>query len=239
MERNLVKKILGVTLARGGSKGIVNKNIIKLNGLPLIGYTIRESLKSHLIDDYIVSTDSPKISKISKKLGAQVPFLRPYKLSSSTATSASALQHAVKFMEDKNDCKYDFIVETMCTNPLKTYIDIDNCIKKIKKINCNAVIAVNQLFDHHPSRIKKIVNNRLVNFCIKEKKESRRQDLKPKAYIRSGSIYVMTRSYLMKQNRRHGNVGNVPYILPPERAINIDTKIDMLVAEHMIKSKNK
>ena len=127
----------------------------------------------------------------------------------------------------------------MCTNPLKNADDINNCIKKIMKIKCNAVIAVHQLFDNHPARIKKIVKNRLVNFCVSEKKESRRQDLKPLAYIRSGSIYVMTRKYLMQNNRRHGNNGNVPYILHPERAINIDTYSDLLLAEMLIKNKKK
>ncbi len=227
-------KILAVTLARGGSKGIKNKNIVKIKKIPLIVYTIKEAKKSKLIDEYIVSTDSKKIASVAKKYGASIPFLRPKKYSNAKSSSVSALKHAVKFMEKKNKIKYDYIVELMCTNPLKKSEDIDSCIKKIINTKCNAVIAVHQLFDNHPARIKKIVKNRLVNFCVPEKKEARRQDLKPLAYVRSGAIYVMTRKYLMQNNRRHGNSGNVPYILPSQRAINIDTYNDLLLAEKLI-----
>ena len=84
-------KILGITLARGGSKGIKDKNITKLHNLPLIAYTINEAKKCKFFSDYIVSTDSKKIAKIAKKYGASVPFIRPKKYSSSKSTSASAL----------------------------------------------------------------------------------------------------------------------------------------------------
>ena len=95
------KKILAITLARGGSKEVKNKNIRKINGKPLIWYTIKEALKSKLIDKYIVSTDSPVIKKISLKYGAEVPFLRPKKFSTDKASSVIALQHAVKYFEKK------------------------------------------------------------------------------------------------------------------------------------------
>ena len=231
-----MKNILAITLARGGSKGIKNKNIVKINSKPLIAHTIIEARKSKLINEYIVSTDSLEIAKVAQYYGASVPFIRPKNLSSSKATSASALKHAINFMEKKNSIKYDYIVELMCTNPLKTVFDIDSSIKKILKYRCNAVIAVHKLDDHHPARIKKIVNGELKNFCIPEKKESRRQDLKPDAYIRSGSIYVLKRDYLVKNSRRHGNIGVMPYILPQDRAINIDSQIDLITAEMMFKN---
>ena len=228
-------KVLAITLARGGSKSVPLKNIRPILKKPLIYYTIKEALKSKKIDDYIVSTDNIKIADIAKKYGADVPFLRPKNISMDTTTSVKSLQHAVNFMEKQNSVKYDFIVELMCTNPLKNHFDIDNCIKKIQKTKSDSVIAVHQLFDNHPLRIKKIVNDRLRDFCIKEKLETRRQDLLPKAYIRSGSIYVLSREHLMVQNSRYGSSNSRPYILPPERAINIDTEIDVLVAESLLK----
>ena len=113
--------ILGITLARGGSKGVKNKNIKLLNKKPLIYYTINEALKSKLISNYIVSTDSKEIKKISEKYGANVPFLRPKELSTDTSSSSDALKHAVNFMEKMNKTKYDFIIEIMATNPLKNF----------------------------------------------------------------------------------------------------------------------
>jgi CMP-N-acetylneuraminic acid synthetase len=228
-------KILAITLARGGSKGIKNKNIKKISGKPLIFYTIKEALKSNLISDYIVSTDSQDISNISKKLGAKVPFLRPKKYSTDKASSVSALKHAVIWMENEHNIKYDFVIELMCTNPLKTKSDIESVIKKLIKTKADSVIAVNKLEDHHPRRIKKIVNDKIVDFCLNEKKESRRQDLKPDAYIRSGSIYGMKRDYLIKKNRRYGGNNSRPYVLDSKKAINIDSNIDFVIAKEILK----
>ncbi len=229
--------ILGITLARGGSKSVPLKNIRPILKKPLIYYTIKEAKKSKLLSDYIVSTDHEKISEISKKYGANVPFIRPSNLSKDNTTSVASLQHAVKFMENKKRIKYDYIIEIMCTNPLKKVIDIDSCIKKIIRTKADTVIAVHQLYDHHPLRIKKIENDKIVDFCLKEKLETRRQDLKPNAFIRSGSIYAIKRNHLMKENKRYGSRNSRPYILPPERTINIDNEIDVLVAEQLLLKK--
>ena len=232
-------KILAVTLARGGSQKIKRKNIIKINNKPLIYYTIKEALKSKFITDYIVSTDDLEIKKISEKLGAVCPFLRPKKLSLDKSSSASALLHALSFMENLNKYKYDLIIELMCTNPMKNVKDIDQVIKKIIKTKADTVIAVHKLDDHHPSRIKKIINDKIVDFCTKEKPESRRQDLRPKAYIRSGSIYAINRNYLLKTKQRYGSKNSRPYILPEQRAINIDNPSDIKLAEMLIKNEKK
>ena len=96
------------------------------------------------------------------------------------------------------------------------------------------MIAVNQLFDHHPARIKKIIKGKLHDFSIKERLESRRQDLKPKAYIRSGSIYAMSRKFVM-QEKRYFSGKSLAYILPSERTINIDDENDLLIAKKKMK----
>lgn len=228
------KKILAITLARGGSKAIKNKNIIKLNNKPLISYTINEAKKSKYIDEYIVSTDSSKIQKVALKFGAQAPFIRPKKYSTDKATSVDALVHAVEWIEHRNKLKYDFIIELMCTNPLKKVKDIDDIIKKIVNTNADSVIAVHKLEDHHPIRIKKIVKDRIVDFTLKEIPETRRQDLKPDAFIRSGSIYALKRKHLMVEKLRYGSKNSRPYILPESRAINIDTIADLYAAEKII-----
>ena len=100
-------KILGVTLARGGSKSIPQKNIVKVARKPLIYYTIREAKLSKYIDRYIVSTDSIEISEVAKELDVDVPFLRPAVYATDTATSAQALRHAVLFCENQEKCKLE------------------------------------------------------------------------------------------------------------------------------------
>lgn len=229
-------KILAITLARGGSKKVKKKNIKILNNKPLIWYTIKEAQKSKYIDDYIISTDCKNIKKISEKFNVLVPFLRPKYLSSDKAKSSSALLHAVKFMEKKNRIKYDIIVELMCTSPFKTSKDIDRCIEKLITHKADSVIAMKRLYDHHPARIKKIVNGKIKNFCVTEIAESRRQDLKPKAYVRAGAIYVLNRDYFIKKKLRYGSKKSFPYILSNKRAINIDEENDFLMAETLIKN---
>jgi len=227
-------KILGITLARGGSKSVPKKNIRSICDKPLIAYTILEALKSSYISRYIVSTDNQEIKKIAIKYGAEVPFLRPKELATDTASSAAAIKHAVNFIEDEEGSEYDYIIELMCTNPLKTVEDIDACIDKLIATRADSVIAVHKLEDHHPIRIKKIIRDKIVDFCIPEIPETRRQDLKPDAYVRSGSIYAVKRDELMIHNRRYGTNNSRPHILPPERAVNVDTEIDFMIAEKLI-----
>ena len=231
-------RILAITLARGGSKKIKNKNITLLNNKPLIYYTIKEAKKSKWISDYIVSTDSSKIAKISNKYGAETPFLRPKFLSRDKSKSIDALLHALKFMENLKGYKYDYIIELMATNPLKTYHDVDQILLKMIKNKYDSMIAVNRLFDEHPARIKKIVKNRLKDFNFKEPLESRRQDLKPYAFTRSGSIYGMSRKFLIKKLRYKSGI-SVPYILNPKRVLNIDEPKDLLFAKIILNEKKK
>lgn len=228
------KNILAVTLARGGSKGIKNKNLVSIKGKPLIYYTIREAKKCKQITNYIISTDSTKIKKVAQKYRAAVPFIRPKNLSTDKSTSASALKHALVESEKIYKKRFDYVVELMVTNPLKTCEDIDKVIQIMLKFRANSVIAVNQLFDHHPARIKKIVKGKLYDFIVKEKLESRRQDLKPNAYIRSGSIYAMSRKFVV-QEKRYFSGESRAYILPSNRTINIDDKNDLLVAKNKLK----
>ena len=227
-------KILAITLARSGSKGVKGKNFRNICGKPLLAYTVKETLKSNLIDDYIFSTDSKEIADIANDYGAYTPFLRPKELANDTATSSDALIHALNYMEKENNCKYNYIVETMVTNPLKTVEDIDGTINLALHNKSNSAIAVHQLFDQHPARIKKILDGKIVDFCVKEIPETRRQDLTPKAYIRSGSIYVMSRDMLLNKGLRYGVEDSFAYILPSNRVVNIDEEIDLKYANYML-----
>lgn len=228
------KRILGLTLARGGSKSVPRKNIRPILGIPLIVYTIAEARRSRFISRYIVSTDDEEIRDVAVRYGADVPFLRPAEYSTDTASSVVAMQHAVDWIERQEGMRYDYVVELMCTNPMRTVDDIDAAIEKLVMTGADSVIAVHKLEDHHPIRIKKIVDDRIVPFCLPEVPESRRQDLKPDAYIRSGSIYALRRDHLMIDGRRYGSDNSRPYILPPERAVNVDTEMDFLVAERLM-----
>jgi len=226
--------ILGVTLARSGSKGVKNKNIKKINNFPLIYYTIKEAKKVSRLTNYIVSTDSEYIKKVSNKYGADTPFLRPKKLSGDNTSSSEALIHAVIECEKIYKIKYDFVIELMATNPMKTYVDINNCINILIKNEADSVIGVSEVHEFHPGRIKKIEKGKIVDFCIKEN-SYRRQDLKPKAYIRNGSIYALKRKTIMIDKKRFGSKKSIPYIMSEKKSVNIDSKLDFIVAKELLK----
>ncbi len=206
----------------------------------MLYYTIKEALKSKLISRYIVSTDDKEIKKIAIKYGAECPFLRPKKLAADKSSAVDADIHALKWAEKNTGIKYDFFVELMATNPLKTSIDIDNVLKKIIKTKADSVIGVIRLEDYHPLRIKKLVNGRIENFKmnLKEIPEGERQGLRPKAYIRNGSIYASRRDLLIK-GKRYGTKNSLPYIMNENNSVNIDTKRDMMIASILLKKNKK
>ena len=103
-------KTLGVILARGGSKGIIKKNIAMVNEKPLIAYTIEAALSSNIFDNFIVSTDCEEIASVAEAHGASVPFMRPAALAQDHTWSRDALQHAVLESEKVYSCQYDYIL---------------------------------------------------------------------------------------------------------------------------------
>ena len=169
----------------------------------------------------------------------KVTFLILVSLYFSATKAVSADIHALKWAEKDEGEKYDFFVELMATNPLKTYKDIDSVLKKLIKTKADSVIGVVQLAAHHPIRIKKIVNGKIAKFSnnLKEIPETHRQQLKPKAYIRNGAIYASRRDLLL-QGKRYGTKNSVPYLMNANNSINIDTKIDFIVSKELMRKKN-
>ena len=220
------KSVLAITLARGGSKSVHKKNITNLNGIPLLKYTTNEVKKSKYIDQYFVSTDDDDIFKFCHEDAMVSTFDR--REASDTQTSAEALWEVTMIHN-----KFDYIVEIMCTNPLKNVEDIDGVIEKLDETGSDSVVSVVRIWDNHPSRVKYIKDGRLMDF-FPEVSESRRQDLIPEAYVRNGSIYAMTYDQL---NIKHVRLGedNRPYIMSEERTINIDEPIDLELARIMLK----
>jgi len=228
--------ILGVILARGGSKSIPNKNIYPLNGHPLISYTITAALKSGLFYKLVVSTDSNEIAGCAKNYGADVPFMRPDKLAGDKVPSNESLQHAVKESEKIFGTTFDYVVETPCVAPLRDHDDIKNAVAKLVDTDADSVISVTQMQDKHPVRMKRIVNDQLKDFCKEypegESGDFRRQNLEP-CFIRNGAIYSMKRDTIVLNDSRWGNIIR-PYIMPEERSVNIDTFMDLKLADQLI-----
>ena len=227
--------VLAITLARGGSKGIPKKNLANLAGKPLIQYTIDLVEECNFINRYIVSTDDIEIRDYCLGKGVDVPFLRPSYLATDEATSVDALIHAVEFCEKQDKLRYDYIIELMATNPFKNKNDVESCLKKLKETKADSVIGVTKVEEHHPARLKKIESDKIIDFCVPEL-STRRQDLRPYAYIRNGSIYALNRNKLIYNKHRFGGNNSRPYVMPMERGINIDGNLELALCEVLIKN---
>jgi CMP-N-acetylneuraminic acid synthetase len=232
-------KTLGVILARGGSKGIPKKNIVDVNGIPLIAHTIQAAIKSKIFSNLVVSTDCKKIADVSKLWGASVPFMRPDELAQDHVWSRDALKHAVLESEKIYKVTYDYVIELPCVAPLRN----ENHIKEVHNLLINnkvdSVTSVCQMADKHPVRMKRIVNGILKDFCTEfpEGEGSRRQDLEP-CYIRNGAIYAMTRNCIVNKFSRHGS-GSLAYVMDELSSVNIDTQLDLIVARSLLKARSE
>lgn len=226
--------ILGVIPARGGSKSVLRKNIRLLHGRPLIAYTIQAAQGSQRLTHFLVSSEDPEIIAIAQAWGAPVPFVRPAELATDEAPTLPVVQHAVREMEQRLGLTFDYIVLLQPTTPLRRAEDIDAAVDKLVETGADSVISVCDVGAYHPARMRRIVDDRLVELEIREPKEMlRRQDLPP-VYIRNGAIYAVRRDVVMNQNSMSGQVCR-PFVMPEDRSVNVDSPLDLLLAEILLR----
>ena len=226
-------KILGVIPARGGSKSVPRKNLALLNGKPMMYYTILAAQESEMLSNFVVSSEDHEIIKVAQQYGAPAPFIRPAELATDEAPSLPVVQHAVREMEEREGISYDYIVMLQATSPLRTGADIDAALKKLIATGADSVVSVVRVAHHHPARMRFIENDVLIQLPMGETKElQRRQDLPP-VYIRNGAIFATKRDVVMEKNSFLGQISR-PYVMPESRSVNIDTKVDFMVAEVMM-----
>lgn len=224
--------ILGIIPARGDTKGIRKKNIKPLASKPLISYTIVESLKSKYITDLIVSTDDHEIADIAKECGAIVPFIRPKELATDKARSIEVVLHALGFMEDLNKITYNYVILLQPTAPLRTVNDIDNAIEKLLSSEADSIVSLCRLDDPHPMKLKILKNGLIYPYLSGYEEGLPRQSL-PELYRLNGAIYATKREVIVRQKSFFGT-DSKPYLMPPERSVNIDNILDFYLAEYLL-----
>lgn len=228
------KKILGIIPARGGSKGIPGKNVKLLAGKPLIYYTIKAAQKGKLLDYFLVSTDDKKIADVAQRYGAEVPFLRPAELARDETKTLLVLLHALDWAEKSKNCRFDYILTLQPTSPLRTSQDIDkSIILATENPTTDSVVSVFDL-GFPPQKIKKIIANELIDYYEHEIIGTRRQEYSTQVYKRNGAIYLTKRDTLLDKNSVFGSK-IIPYVMPIERSVDIDTIFDFELAEFLIK----
>jgi len=224
------RKILAIIPARGGSKGIVNKNLTNLDGKKLLDYTA-ESLNKlkKIIDLSIISSDDFRIINHARKLGISAPFIRPKYLSGDKVDVTKVLIHSVKYLEEKKDFFFDIILCLEPTCPLRSHKDIIAAIKKIINEKKSSVWSITETDSKYHPQKQLLVNKRNLNFYSPNgKKIIARQQLS-KIYHRNGAVYAVSRDYLIKQKKLIGK--NTGYIISKNYMTSIDNHYDIKYLE--------
>jgi len=221
------KSVLAVIPARGGSKGLLGKNILPLAGKPLIAWTIESAIESKYIDKCIISTDDQEIADISLKYGGDVPFMRPSELATDKASSIDVIIHTIEAIEEK----YDLIILLQPTSPLRNSFDIDNALELLENKHAGALVSMVEI--RHPVEWTARISGDLhiPELVTTLSKNTRRQDFE-KRYELNGAIYISKLDLFIKQNSFISN-HTIAYIMPPERSIDIDDKLDFDFAEYL------
>lgn len=217
--------------ARGGSKGVKNKNIRELLGIPLIAHSILQAKESNLFDVIAVSSDSNEILRVSKEYGADYIVQRPAELATDTAAKIPVIQHCVTHVEQLSNLQFDTMTDIDATSPLRAIEDLRNAVFMFEKHT-----DANNLITAAPARRSPYFN------LVEEKKDGyvmlskplenlivTRQDA-PKSYDMNASIYVWNRETFFNEQTVFTNK-TILYIMPEERSQDIDSELDFEIVK--------
>jgi N-acylneuraminate cytidylyltransferase/CMP-N,N'-diacetyllegionaminic acid synthase len=227
-------KILAIIPARCGSKGIPFKNIVDVCGKPLIKYTIDIAIqlkKDRLLNEVLVSTDCEEIATISRKLGANVPFIRPDDIAGDKAKSIDYILHTLEYFE-KLGISYDSVLVLQPTSPLRTYDDVMNSINIFLQNSNDSLVSVYKEVTINNLIMYRKDKNIAIPFSRDHNKGIRRQD-HGSVYIRNGAIYIAQVDYIKKEKKI---ISDMPlmYEMSKTSSINIDHSEDLEYVRNLL-----
>ena len=230
--------IICIIPARGGSKGVKKKNLVKIGNYTLVERALFTALGVKVISRVIVSSDSDDIIKLVNKYGEYAPFKRPSELATDEAGSLGVIQHALKWAEKKDNKKYNYIVLLEPPCPFRLPKHVDQGLKIIAEKNATSVVSLVEVGDYHPIRMKKMDNNgALTGFYTDEPEGLRRQD-QDQVYIRNCAVSVFTR----KNVKSNALWGDRPFGFEMDNylySFNIDDPIDVLTCNSFYNEKKQ
>jgi len=221
------KTFLAIIPARGGSKRLPRKNILDLNGKPLIAYTIEAGLKSKYLDKVIVSSDDEEILSISKRYGA-LTIKRPDELATDTATTFDAIKHTIN-----NTDRYDYIVLLQPTSPLRNEKHIDEAIELLETKNADAVVSVCEM-EHSPLWSNALDDSLSMSGFLKDEVLNKRSQDLEKHYRLNGAIYICKTDKLLEEKSFFLKDNIFAYIMDRKSSIDIDEEIDFKIAKFLL-----
>lgn len=234
-------KVLGIMVARGGSKSIPRKNAKELGGKPLVAWTIEAAKKSGIFDRIILSTDDKEIAAISKELDIEVPFMRPKELAEDSTATLPVIEHAVSWMKENENYDPDFVAILQPTAPLRQDWHLKEAFELLQKSGADSVVSVSPIPGEHnphwqfsiePDGALKLFTDEPISKIIK-----RRQEL-PATYTRNGAIYIFKKELLDLQEPNFYGKKTYGYVMEPKYSVNIDMPEDWFRAEIYLRDKD-
>lgn len=226
------RRTLALIPARGGSKGLPRKNLLPLNGKPLIAWTIEQALASRHVDRVVVTTDDEEIAEVSRAFGADVPFLRPPELALDSSPSIDAADHAIAWLRVNDGQEFDYTALLEPTSPLRAPGDIDAAIELLaaSEDRADGVVSVGEVHMEHPAIVKRIDESGLLRSYLEDdRKVTRRQDLGT-AYFPYGVVYLV-RTLRMIEDRTFYPDRTLPLLLERWQNYEIDDILDFVCVE--------
>jgi len=225
-------KIIAIIPARGNSKSLKNKNMLELNGKPLIYHTIYAAKKSKMLDGFFVSSDNKNILKYARSINCPT-ILRPKNISKDDTSTREVLLHANQYLKKKNKIITDIFVTLQPTSPFRDHFDIDNSINLfLKKKPDSLVSCVKVPHNFEPFSQYKIIDSMLVKDFISKKKRMTRKQNKGKTLARNGAIYITPKKNL-KKYIFGGRTAY--YIMRFYKSLDIDYLEDYVIAKKIFK----
>jgi N-acylneuraminate cytidylyltransferase len=233
----LKPEILAIIPARGGSKGLPNKNILPLAGHPLIAYSIKAALDSPSITRTIVSTDAEAIASVARQYGAEVPFLRPAEYAQDHSLDYDVFVHALAWLNQHEGYRPDFVVQLRPTSPLRSVELVEGCIHKLAQSEADSIRVVTPAL-HTPFKMWRIVTEDapmvplMTLNGLDDPYNQPRQHL-PTIYWQIGTLDVIRTSVITEQHKISGR-NILPYVVGQEWAMDIDDLFSFQRAEAML-----
>jgi CMP-N-acetylneuraminic acid synthetase len=216
------KKIVAIITARGGSKGLPRKNILDLNGKPLIAHTVDAAINSKVFEKVIVTTDDKEIKNVSLQYGVEV-IDRPKELATDTASSLDVIEHALLDLQANGE-NYSHFILLQPTSPLRNAIHIQEAWKKYSEEEASSLISVVEV-EHTPFKMLIEKDGKIEPLTQWEDLTKPRQKL-PKAFLPNGAIYISEVKMFLNKKNLFKNPLSV-YIMNQNDSIDIDTKEDL------------
>lgn len=229
-----MSNVLCTICARGGSKGVKNKNIKELHGKPLIAYTIEQAKASGLFEHIVISTDSDDIANVAKQYGAEVFFKRSSEMASDTAGKLDVIRDAFKRSEEYYNKTFDYLIDLDATAPLRLTEDIIDSFNQFKENNNdNLITAMPSRRSPYFNLVEQDENGNVYLSKKLDNKIIRRQDA-PKSYDMNASIYIWKRDIILNEISIFLEKTGL-YVMPEERSIDIDTEFDFKFVDFLMK----